>query len=170
MKEKLMTPQGIAQLSAAHSGYENAQILLAAQQWEDALACLVLESPPKQTLGWLLQQILKAGTSSAAERLCADDIGRWIGSSDEALRRDIFRRAEALGFDTPLGALGLAAFWMQGSMTPDEFEAVYPEPHLAPLMLHCAMKLLSVSLAGDGAPHAGAQALFAEWSAARGTH
>ena len=53
-------------------------------------------------------------------------------------------------------------------MTPAEFDAVYPEPHLSRLMLLCALKLLSVEIAAEDPPLKGAQTLLAEWRAAQG--
>uniref|UniRef100_UPI001652EB02 DUF6931 family protein n=1 Tax=Serratia marcescens TaxID=615 RepID=UPI001652EB02 len=124
-----------------------------------------------KTLGWVLAQIVDGPQAlSEAARACADDIRLWLKTHDDDLRWRIFHQADALGFDTPLGALGLSLFWMQGSMTPAEFDAVYPQAHLAPLMLHCALKLLSVSLAGEHPPQAGAQRLLGDGYAARGAH
>lgn len=167
MKEKLMTPEGIAGCRIVDSGYENALNLMVTSQWEDALACLILDAAPEKVLSWALQQV-NALPLDEADRLCTGDISQWLKNHDDALRRDIFQQAEALGFDSPLGALGLALFWMQGSMTLNEFDAVYPEPHLAPLMLHCALKQLAVLLAADNPPVTGAQTLLAQWQRMQG--
>ncbi|MBI0278600.1 hypothetical protein I6H07_22975 (plasmid) [Hafnia alvei] len=166
-----MSGEGLMQFNTARSGYENALGLLENRQWEDALACLVLEGELEETMGWVLQRFTTgAEPLSDLAQLCANDISQWLNSHDETLRWRIFQQAETLGFDTPLGALGLSVFWMRGSMTPTEFDAVYPEPHLAPLMVHCALKLLSVALAGDNAPYIGAQTLLTEWFAVKGLH
>jgi len=169
MKEKLMTPEGIARCRIADSGYENALNLMVTNLWEDALACLVQDAAPEKVLGWALQQVNSLPLDEAA-RQCAADISQWLKTHDDALRRTIFQQAEGLGFDTPLGALGLSLFWMQGSMTPDEFEAVYPEPHLATLMLHCGLKQLAVLLAAGNAPLTGAQHLLTQWHRGQGSH
>lgn len=169
MKEKLMTPEAFAGYRSADSGYENALNLMVSGQWEDALASLVLDKTPEKVLGWVVQQVTQLPLNPPALQ-CVADINQWLKTHDEGLRRDIFLQAENLGFDTPVGAAGLALFWMQGSMTPDEFEAVYPEAHLAPLMLHCALKQLSVLLAADNAPLIGAQHLLAQWHAVQGGH
>ncbi|WP_447840907.1 DUF6931 family protein [Enterobacter bugandensis] len=169
MKEKLMSPEGIAGCRIADSGYENALNLMMTGLWEDALACLVLDAPAEKVLGWALQQVNMLPLNEA-ETQCASTIGQWLKTHDDALRHSLYPQAEALGFDTPLGALGLALFWMQGSMTPDKFDAVYPEPHLAPLMLQCALKQLVVQLAADNAPITGAKTLLAQWQRAQGGH
>ncbi|MHA0273230.1 DUF6931 family protein [Enterobacter ludwigii] len=169
MKEKLMTPEGIAGCRITDSSYENALNLMVTNLWEDALACLVLDAAQEKVLGWALQQVNVLPLDEAAQQ-CAGEISQWLKTHDDALRRTIFQQAEALGFDTPVGALGLALFWMQGSMTPDEFDAVYPEPHLSPLMLHCALKQLAVQLAADTPPITGAKIILAQWQRMQGGH
>lgn len=169
MKEKLMSPEGIAGCRIADSGYENALNLMELGLWEDALTCLVLDAPPEKALDWTLQQINTLPMDKSAIQ-CAVAIGQWLKTHDDVLRRTIFQQAEALGFDTPVGMLGLALFWMQGSMTPGEFDAVYPEPYLASLMLQCAMKQLAVQMASDDAPITGAKTLLAQWKRVQGGH
>jgi len=168
MKEKLLSPEALATHNPLQSTAENAVRLMQAGQWEDALACLAAEEPQEKLMAWTLQQVLKrAGSQDTAVKHCTSDISQWLSAPDDALRFSIFQQAEVLGFDTPPGALGLSLFWMQGSMTAAEFEAVYPEPHLSRLMLLCALKLLSVAIATDTPPHTGAQILLAEWLASR---
>jgi len=160
-KSKIMTLEGIAHLKTDSHWYENVLTLLAAQQWEDALAYMINESPAEKLMGWILQ---RSPANTPEMQQCAQEIGLWLKDHDETRRWHIFQQAEQLGFDTPLGALGLSLFWMQGSMTPTEFEAVYPEAHLSPLMLHCALKLLSMALAVNEPPMTGAQTLTSEWN------
>ena len=167
MKEKLMTQEGLVRYRVNDSYYQNALNLMVINLWEDALACMVLDVAQEKVLASALQLVNEQPLSESARR-CADNISMWLRTHDDALRRSIFQQAEALGFDTPLGALGLALFWMQGSMTPEEFEAVYPAPHLAPLMLHCALKQLAVQLTADNPGVTGTQKLLAQWQCIQG--
>ncbi|MGB7801761.1 DUF6931 family protein [Buttiauxella sp.] len=169
MKEKLLTPESLAAYNPLQNGAENASQMMNADQWEDALASLVADCPQEKMMAWALQQALsRMASPEQAVQQCASDIRQWLAKPDDDQRFRIFQQAEQIGFDTPVGALGLALFWMQGSMTPAEFDAVYPEPHLSRLMILCALKLLSVGIAAEDAPLKGAQLLLAEWHAAQG--
>lgn len=170
-KAKIMTPEGITHLKTSYAWYENTVTLLAVKQWEDALAYMVSEHPAEKLMGWVLKRIQASpAAQSDVMQQCAQEIALWLKDHDDARRWRIFQQAEMLGFDTPLGALGLSLFWLQGSMTPAELEPVYPEKHLSPLMLHCALKLLCVSQAADDAPLIGAQKLVSEWNVVQGGH
>lgn len=169
MKEQLLTPEALAVYNSLQSGAENASQLMMAEKWEDALASIVADSPQEKLMAWALQQTLNHMTSHEQPvQQCASEIQQWLAERDDARRFRVFQLAEKLGFDTPVGALGLSLFWMDGSMTPAEFDAVYPEPHLSRLMLLCALKLLSVEIAAEDPPLKGAQTLLAEWRAAQG--
>lgn len=169
MKEKLLTPEALAAYNPLQNGAENAAQLMIAERWEDALASVAADSVQEKLLAWTLQKALaRPESQEPAMQQCASEIHQWLANPDDDRRFRIFQQAEQLGFDTPVGALGLSLFWMQGSMTPAEFDAVYPEPHLSRLMLHCALKLLSVAIAAEDPPLKGAQTLLSEWHAAGG--
>ncbi|MEN4908711.1 DUF6931 family protein [Rahnella bonaserana] len=169
MKDKLLSPEALATHNPLQSTAENAMRLMQAGQWEDALACLAAQEPQEKLMAWALQQTLNHMTSHEQPvQQCASEIQQWLAERDDARRFRVFQLAEKLGFDTPVGALGLSLFWMDGSMTPAEFDAVYPETHLSRLMLLCALKLLSIEIAAEDPPLKGAQTLLAEWRAAQG--
>ncbi|ELI7922708.1 DUF6931 family protein [Yersinia enterocolitica] len=171
IKSKLMTQVGLATLSSIHDERENMQALLEAKNWEDALAYLVSNHPTDQLMTWILARLVTDTVAlSQQEKRCSQEIIEWLKNHDDTCRWRIFNQADELGFDSPIGALGLALFWSKGSMTPAEFEAVYPEKHLTPLMLHCVLMLMSVRLAGEQAPFVGAQILVAHWYASIGGH
>lgn len=94
---------------------------------------------------------------------CLSDMRRWVAEPEESLRWQIFEQAQAIGFSTVVGALGLSLFWSQGSMTAAEFEPVYPQPHLSGLMLLNGLKLISVHLSGDGELSQGTHTLLSHW-------
>ncbi|MFA3763169.1 hypothetical protein [Yersinia sp. 2466 StPb PI] len=171
IKSKLMTQVGLATLSSIHDERENMQALLGTNNWEDALAYLVSNHPTDKLMTWILAQLMVDTASlSQQEKRCAQEILEWLKNRDDACRWCIFNQADELGFDSLMGMLGLALFWSKGSMTPAEFEAVYPEKHLAPVMLHCVLMLISIRLAGEQAPIRGAQTLVAQWYSALGGH
>ncbi len=171
IKSKLMTQVGLATLSNIHDEHENMQALLCTNNWEDALAYLVSNHPTDQLMTWILAQLMADTVAlSQQEKRCAQEILEWLKNHDDDCRWRIFNQADELGFDSPMGALGLALFWSKGSMTPTEFEAVYPEKHLARVMLHCVLMLMSVRLAGEQAPLTGARTLVGNWYASIGGH
>ncbi|QNQ55456.1 DUF6931 family protein [Serratia liquefaciens] len=171
IKSKLMTQVGLAALSSIRDEHENMQALLWTNNWEDALAYLVSNHPTDKLMTWILAQLMADTVAlSQQEKCCAQDILKWLEKRDDDCRWRIFNQAGELGFDSTVGALGLALFWSQGSMTPAEFEAVYPENHLAPVMLHCVLMLMSIQLAGEQAPLTGARVLVAHWYASIGRH
>ncbi|WP_414148820.1 DUF6931 family protein [Erwinia sp. BNK-24-b] len=154
----MISPGGLALLEHAAGFKGNIAVLLSARRWEDALAYWVENVPVQELLEKVLPIIVDSADSE--EQICVNAIRGWLKERNDAARRHIFEQAESLGFATPLGAIGLALFWMDGSLTPPECEPVYAEKHLAPLMLCTAVKLLSVSLAADNPPVAGAKLLF----------
>lgn len=167
----LMTEVGLATLSSDHDEHENMEALLWTNNWEDALAYLVSNNPTGKLIKWILDQLMSDEiVMSQQEKTCAQEILAWLKNNDDDCRRRIFNQAYELGFDSPMGALGLALFWSKGSMTPAEFEAVYPEKHLSRVMLHCVLMLMSTRLAGEQAPITGAKTLLASWYASIGGH
>lgn len=162
---KLMSKVGLAAISNINSEHENMQTLLWTNNWEDALAYLVSNHPKDKLMKWILAQLMSDTVLSQQEKCCAQEILEWLKNNDDDCRWRIFNQADELGFDSTIGALGLALFWSKGSMTPAEFEAVYPEQHLSQVMLHCVLILMSIKLAGEQTPIVGARTLVASWYA-----
>lgn len=162
--EKMMSPEGLAQTHTATDVTANMQRLLTADRWEDALAYWVNICPVEKLIAWLLPQLSKTPEQNDADCSYEADIRLWLKTHDDACRWRIFRQAETQGFDTPLGAVGLAIFWMGGSMTPAEYDAVYAEKHLPYVMICTALQLISIRLADTMPPFYGAQQLYASWS------
>lgn len=132
--------------------------------WEDALEALIQQIAFPELASWVLQRFTREMSDSTPQGECLRVMRAWLSDRHEdALRYSIFEQASELGFDTPTGALGLSMFWSQGSMTPAELEPVYPEPHLAALMLHCSLKLLCVAEDPDMTPQEGATRLLQPW-------
>lgn len=109
--------------------------------WEEKLTLLVNQAEPRELSLWLLG-CLRHVVSPASIHLL-DEMIQWYAQADEKLRWQIFHHAEALGFETPAGALALSLFWSQGSMSPEGLEPVYPEPHLSAEMRRCVLIMLA---------------------------
>lgn len=142
---------------------------LSSPDWEEGVASWVNGAPPEKLIAWLLTMIQATPAGQDKEAMqCVMDIRRWLAGHDDDCRWQIFQQAETLGFSTPTGAVGLAVFWLGGSMTPSEFEPVYAEPHLVPVMLNTAIKLLSIGMAEENPPFTGAEQLWSSWCAVQG--
>lgn len=87
-----------------------------------------------------------------------DEISTSCSPLDDDLRWRILNKARIVGFNTSTGALALALFWSEGSMSPPELAPVYPDPQLSSDMLLCAL-VLTVSQLADS-PVDGVQLLF----------
>ncbi|EQA1624833.1 DUF6931 family protein [Enterobacter asburiae] len=159
---KIMSPEGIAELRDSVSWQENMLTLLTAARWEDALAYWVNACAPEKLIAWLVPHVVRTLPQSASARAFEADIRHWLKTYEDNCRWRLFHQAESLGFATPSGALGLSIFWT-GSLTQPEYEAVYAEKHLPPLMLCTVLRLLSIRLAGSFPPCCGAQQLFSLW-------
>jgi hypothetical protein len=77
---------------------------------------------------------------------------QWIQDPSEARRRQAEIAAGAEGTRTPAGALALATFWSEGSMTPPGLPEVLPPPNLSATTVAEAV-LLAANL-GDPAKKA----------------
>jgi hypothetical protein len=134
----------------------NLQILSGELQWEEAILKWARNIPLPQ-LGKRLAEIMCRVTVDS-EKPLLEAILTQYGQPDSSNRWSIFEQAQAIGFDTPVGALALAQFWSTGSMAPDELSPVYPEPHLCLQVIHCAMVLTACRLAEN--PSEGVQRMI----------
>lgn len=71
---------------------------------------------------------------------------QWVQDPSEAHRRQAETAAGPEGARTPVGALALAAFWSEGSMTPAGLPEVLPPPNLSATTVAEAV-LLAAALA-----------------------
>ncbi|HHL2712511.1 TPA: hypothetical protein ACQ39K_004119 [Yersinia enterocolitica] len=133
---------------------------LAAGEWEETLQQFTEHYKYQDLLAWLVHFPLSDEANCVR---CLNDMRRWITSPEEGLRWQIFTQAQAIGFNSAVGVLGLSLFWSQGSMTAADLEPVYPQPHLAGLMLLNALKLTCVQLTGDGELLHGTHILLNQW-------
>lgn len=133
--------------------------------WEETLQQFVQYYSYQELIAWA---VILPTSKDINFRQCLDDMQCWVLSPNEALRWKVFAQAQAIGFSTVVGALGLSLFWSQGSMTAAEFTPVYPQPHLPEQMLLCALKLLCVELAADDVLPLGAHRLLSHWFEQRG--
>lgn len=160
--DKIISPEGIAKIRDSASWQENMHTLLTALHWEDALAYWVNASTAEKLIAWLLPHVASTLPPGEPAHAFETDICNWLKTYEDNCRWRIFHQAESLGFSTPAGALGLAIFWT-GSLTQPEYETVYAEKHLTPLMLCTVLRLLSIRLAGPLPPDCGALQLYSLW-------
>ncbi|PIJ48246.1 hypothetical protein BL250_14445 [Erwinia sp. OLTSP20] len=117
-----------------------------------------------QVLGTRLALLLRQCPPADANRQALlDAIIQQYRQPDEQRRWHIFEQAKKAGFNTATGALALSLFWSAGSMAPEGLAPVYPQPHLSPQMLQCALLLCATQLAEN--PAEGVQQLIARATA-----
>ncbi|MGQ6550911.1 hypothetical protein KGP17_22585 [Serratia sp. JSRIV001] len=127
-------------------------------RWEQALQLWTEQVAPARLCVWLAEIV---ALEQASDGQLLDQIRRWPVQKSDALRWRIFHLAEAQGFDTPAGALGLSLFWSEGSMSPEGLEPIFPVPQLSRQMCHC-MLLMWVIQSIDN-PDEGARNLLTQW-------
>lgn len=132
------------------------QQLLASGYWEEALLHWSQQIDFKTTVTQLTCVLRQITGVEVAPLL--DDIARYDHQPEETLRWRIFEQGKTLGFNSAVGALALALFWSQGSMSPPEFEPVYPDPQLSQKILNCALVMSACQLADS--PVEGVRQLF----------
>lgn len=159
---KILSPEGVAKIRDSASWHENMHSLLTALHWEDALGYWVNACTAEKLIAWLLPHSVSTPPPGESTHAFEADISNWLKTYEDNYRWRIFHQAESLGFSTPAGALGLAIFWT-GSLTQPEYEAVYADEHLTPLMLCTVLRLLSIRLAGPDTPDFGARQLYSLW-------
>lgn len=123
-------------------------------EWE---ICLIEWSRhlPLKNQGVRISEFLKEFMPSELHPILADISQCYLYPEDE-LRWKIFNEAQQIGFSTPVGALALACFWLNGSMSPIGLEPIYPDTHLSHHMIHCVLVMCANLLAEiptDGVHH-----------------
>ncbi len=129
---------------------------LSGDNWEEALHQWSQQRDFKTVVTQLTALLRHVASTETIPLL--DDISRYGRQPEETLRWRIFDQAKALGFNTPAGALALALFWSQGSMSPPDVEPVYPDPQLSQQILNCALVMSACQLSDS--PMEGVRLLF----------
>lgn len=127
--------------------------------WEDEIKSLAEKSELLHLIAWIAS-ILEPSAPTETSMLLKS-INKYLDVPSPDLRWDVFMRAENIGFTTPSGLLGLALFLIEGSMSPEEYEPVYPPEGVVEKIINCIIELLAVLK--YECPSTGADALFTDW-------
>jgi hypothetical protein len=97
----------------------------------DAVRVVAFALPRREAVWWAWVCARKASGAEPPTKLKSslDATEKWIVQPTDAYRRAAMAAAEAVGFGTPAGCAGLAAFMSAGSIAPSNVPAV-PPPEL----------------------------------------
>ena len=120
--------------------------LVQAELYLDTINVLAHGWPVRESIWWAaVGQRQSAINWTVAETTLIELTQLWVKNPEESLRRDIDRRAEDIGFDSPAGWLGKAVFLSgTGSIGEDGGPVVTPQPFLHSKMIFGAVALIPV--------------------------
>lgn len=128
--------------------------------WEHELHKLVYHHKPVSVSDWLVTKFMSSSTAETEPVL--RNIHQYLNNPCEELRWKIFEQTNEAGFGTKEGILGLAVFFMGGSMSPKEYEPVYPPEDTVNRLMLCILMMLAMS--DQGSPQRGTEILLSEWN------
>ena len=122
---------------------------------EKEIESWVKDSNLSELIAWLAAVLMPSELTESA--ILLRDIQIYLESPSSNLRWNIFKKSEEVGFSTTSGLLGL----LKGSMSPDEYEPVYPPDGVVEQIIGCILMLLIVSK--SQAPSNEAEKLYIAW-------
>lgn len=141
---------------------ENIELLLAEPAWEQGLELWLNAFSVHQVNCWIANCISNSNVeNSDIEKDLFFLIDKWFFEPDDTLRRALFSKAEKIGFDSPVTLLALSIFWSEGSMSPEEYEPVYPDVSLSRQICKCILLTLACEI--NESPQQGLITLFNHW-------
>jgi hypothetical protein len=104
------------------------ELLIERAQYPDAVRVLACALPRREAVWWAWVCARRAAGDAPAPAVQAslEATQKWIAEPVDKHRRTAMQLAEAVGFDTPAGCAGLAAFLSGDSLAPPDAEAVPP--------------------------------------------
>lgn len=109
----------------------------------DAVEFLARWLPPRQRIWWgclALWQVYRPEPPAAIDATLAALV-RWVEEPTDENRRAARVAGEVLGPRHPVGALALAAFWSEGSMSLPDLPEVLPPPDLSSQVVASTLSL-----------------------------
>ncbi len=120
----------------------------------DAVAFLAHALPRREAVWWAFTCARAAAgeTPEPAVGAALEAARAWITQPTEANRRAAFQAAEAVGLDTPAGAVAAAAFLSGQTLGPEDGPPVPPDQHAGAKVIVGAIALAALALAPDEDP------------------
>lgn len=146
-------------LPDANYNCDSVNTLMIAGFWQDAISICVTLSDYKKLCHAFIS-LMAPHTETQDEKALLSLINEWASNPRDEVRREIFARAEDIGFSSASAMFSLAVFWSQGSMTPHGVEDVYPDKGLAVMMAGYAFQQLTLLRCGDHPPELAAQEII----------
>lgn len=139
--------------------HSNTSIYAEHSTWENEIKSLDEKSELSHLIVWIASILVPSASPEISTLL--KRINKYFDTPSPDLRWEVFRRAENIGFTTPSGLLGLALFLVEGSMSPEEYEPVYPPEGVVEKIINCILELLALSK--YECHSTGAEMLFTDW-------
>jgi hypothetical protein len=133
-------------LSAAGAPAPYLAAVIDAALWTDAIRFLAFALPKREAVWWACVAARTAfgPTPLDGEEACVAAAEEWVYRPSDEARRAVFPLAEKVGFKSPSGYAGLAAFWSDGSLAPPDQPPVPPDEKLCPTAVAAAVLLAAV--------------------------
>jgi hypothetical protein len=121
--------------------------LIAAESYADAVRLLAHALPRREAVWWAWVCAKRAAGDTPPPHVGAllEATRVWIAEPTDAHRRTVMAQAEAVGFGTPAGSAGLAAFFSGQSLAPPDAEPVPPGEFMAAKAIAGSVVLAAVA-------------------------
>jgi len=128
--------------------------LVGAEAYPDAVRFLAHALPRREAVWWAWVCAKRAAGEAPPPPVAAllEATRLWIAEPTDAHRRAVMAQAEAVGFDTPSGSAGHAAFFSGTSLAPPEMEPVPPGEFMAAKAIAGSVILAAVVTEPERAP------------------
>jgi hypothetical protein len=109
------------------------ELLIERARYPDAVRFLAHALPRREAVwwAWVCARRVAGEKPAAPIQASLDATQQWIADPTDQRRRAAMQHAETVGFGTPAGSAGLAAFLSGGSLAPPDVEAVPPGEFMA---------------------------------------
>jgi hypothetical protein len=124
-----------------------ADLLIARALYPDAVRFLAFALPRREAVwwAWVCARRVAGEEPAAPVQASLEATQQWIAEPTDQRRRAAMQCAETLGFGTPAGSAGLAAFLSGGSLAPPDVEAVPPGEFMAAKAIAGSIVLAAVA-------------------------
>ncbi|MCQ8104785.1 hypothetical protein NP590_11765 [Methylomonas sp. SURF-2] len=120
--------------------------LIQQQLYPDAVRFLARALPKREAVWWACLSARGCLAEHAGQQLlqAVEAAEAWVYKPNEANRRQAYHAAELAKFENPAAWAGMAAFWSEGSMAPENVPAVPPADNLTAKAVAGAVMLAAV--------------------------
>lgn len=142
-----LTDEGKALLKPEFSAKQYLDSLEKAGQLHDAVRVMAFALGRREAVWWALQCVRKVPAVATPEKPAAALAAAqaWAEDPTDEKRRLAFAAGEAAPFETAAGCVALAAFFIEGSLSPAHLQPVPAPSHAGPATASTAVVLAAVT-------------------------